>query len=152
MENVNLNAFHIIGISVRTSNANGQTGTDIGALWNKFMSEGIAEKIPNKLEDSIYSIYTDYAGDYTQPYTAILGCKVENLDNIPAGMIGKSFDNGFYKKIATRGDLTQGIVYQEWTKIWNLDLDRAYTADFEIYGEKAQNPMDAEVDIFVAIN
>jgi len=26
-----------------------------------------------------------------------------------------------------------------------------YTADFELYGEKAQNPTDAEVDVLVAI-
>jgi predicted transcriptional regulator YdeE len=32
-----------------------------------------------------------------------------------------------------------------------MDLDRSYTADFEIYGEKAQNPENAEVDIFIAV-
>ena len=36
-------------------------------------------------------------------------------------------------------------------KIWNSDLDRSFTSDFEIYGEKAQNPETAEVDIFIAI-
>jgi len=30
-----------------------------------------------------------------------------------------------------------------------MDLDRAYTADFEIFGIKAQNPMDAEVDFMI---
>ncbi|MFT4644864.1 MAG: putative transcriptional regulator YdeE [Planctomycetota bacterium] len=32
-----------------------------------------------------------------------------------------------------------------------MDLDRTYTADFEIYGEKVQNPQDAEVDIMIAV-
>ncbi len=32
-----------------------------------------------------------------------------------------------------------------------MDMDRAFTADFEVYGEKAQNPSDAEVDIFIAV-
>ena len=32
-----------------------------------------------------------------------------------------------------------------------MDLDRSYTADFEIYDEKAQNPENAEVDIFIAV-
>ena len=30
-------------------------------------------------------------------------------------------------------------------------MKRDYTADFEVYGEKAQNPENAEVDIFVAV-
>jgi len=32
-----------------------------------------------------------------------------------------------------------------------MDLGRIFTADFEVYGEKAQNPSDAEVDIFIAV-
>ena len=45
----------------------------------------------------------------------------------------------------------QGIVYNEWVKIWNSDLDRTFVADFEVYGEKAQDPTNAEVEIFVGV-
>ena len=38
-----------------------------------------------------------------------------------------------------------------WIKIWNSDLNRIFTSDFEIYGEKAHNPENAEVDIFIAM-
>jgi predicted transcriptional regulator YdeE len=31
-------------------------------------------------------------------------------------------------------------------------LPRNYSADFEIYGEKAQNPQDAKVDIFIGVH
>ena len=48
-------------------------------------------------------------------------------------------------------NVTKGAIYNSWVDIWNTDLDKLYTADFEIYGEKAKNPLDAEVDIFVAI-
>ncbi len=151
MKNVQLEAFNIIGISVRTTNENNQAGADIGALWGRFMSEGILAKIPNKIDDAIYSIYTEYEGDYTQPYTTVLGCRVENLEDVPEGMMSMSFDGGNYGKITANGDLTKGLIYGEWTKIWEMDLKRAYTADFEVYGEKAQNPVDAEVDIFIAL-
>lgn len=140
-----------MGIGVRTTNENGQSAKDIGALWNKFMSEGILDKIPNKIDNTIYSIYTEYEGDYTQPYTTILGCKVESTDIIPDGMLIKTIQAGNYEKFTAKGDLTKGAVYEKWTKIWNTDLDRLYTADFEVYGEKAQNPVDAEVDILIAI-
>lgn len=151
MENNKIEPFKVIGISVRTTNEKGQSAADIGKLWNKFMSEGIIEKIPNKIDHTIFSIYTDYESDHTKPYTTILGCKVENFDIIPNGMIAKSFEGGNYTKFVSKGDLQKGAVYLEWLKIWEMDLKRTYTADFEIYGKKAQNPTNAEVDIFVAI-
>jgi len=30
-------------------------------------------------------------------------------------------------------------------------LNRVFTADFDVYGEKAQNPTDAEVEVFVGL-
>ena len=143
--------FSVIGISVRTTNENGQAGQDIPALWNKFMTEGIAEQIPSKMDSSLYCIYTEYEKDHTKPYTTILGCKVENLDVIPDGMVGKFFGEATYAKHVAKGNIMEGMVFGEWTKIWNSDLNRTFIADFEIYGEKAQNPMDAEVDIFVGV-
>lgn len=151
MDKVIIKEFKVIGISVRTTNENGQSAKDIGKLWNKFISERILDKIPNKIDNTIYSIYTEYESDHTKPYTTILGCKVENINTIPSGMTAKTFKGGNYTKFVSKGDLTKGAVYEEWTKIWNSDLDRLYSADFEVYGEKAQNPADAEVDIFVAI-
>ncbi len=151
MNKVTVKAFKVIGISIRTTNENGQAAKDIGELWNKFMSEGIIEKIPNKVDNTVYSIYTEYESDYTKPYTTVLGCKVENLNEIPSGMVGKSFEGGKYINFFAKGDLTKGLVIDEWTKIWKMDLDRVYSADFEVYGEKAQNPNDAEIDILIAV-
>jgi predicted transcriptional regulator YdeE len=151
MQTVKIEPFNFIGISIRTTNENGQASKEIAELWGKFMSESILEKIPNKVDNEIYSLYTDYEGDHTKPYTAILGCKVENLDNIPNGMVGKSFNGGTYTKTTAKGDLMQGLVVNQWSKIFEMELDRTYDADFEIFGEKAQNPSDAEVDFYVGI-
>jgi len=152
MQTVKINSFHVIGISVKTTNKNQQSAQDIGALWGQFMQEQILDKIPNKVDNTVYSIYTDYEGDYTQPYTTVLGCKVSSLDDIPEGMVGKTFEGGSYTKFVSKGDLTQGVVFQDWLKIWNSGLNRNYAADFEVYGERAMNPNDAEVDIFVGVN
>lgn len=147
-----IQSFSVIGISVRTTNEKGQAGKDIPALWNKFIAETIAGKIPNKIEASIYCIYTEYEKDHTKPYTTILCCKVKNLNTIPNGMVGKTFDEGNYSKHIAKGNILQGMVFGEWTKIWNTEIDRKYSADFEVYGEKAQNPENAEVDIYVSLN
>jgi len=66
-------------------------------------------------------------------------------------MVGKTFAETTYHKEAVKGNLAQGVVFDAWTKIWKSDLNRAYTADFELYDEKAQNPEDAEIDIFIAL-
>lgn len=151
MNNVKVEPFKVIGISVRTTNENDQAAKDIPVLWERMMSENILNNIPNKTDETLYSIYTDYEKDHTKPYTTILGCKVETLDNIPDGMVGKSFDGGNYVKFTTKGDLTKDLVINEWLKIWNMDLKRIFTADFEMYGENAKNISEAEVDILIAV-
>ena len=151
MEKQTLKSFYVLGIAVRTSNENGQAAKDIPALWNQFMSEGIMDKIPDKIDNTVYSIYTEYEVDYTKPYTTVLGCKVSSLDNIPAGMKGIVIADGSYFRCTAKGNMLEGMVYNEWRKIWNSDIPRAYTTDFEVYGEKAQYPENAEVDIFLAL-
>lgn len=151
MKTVHIEPFQMIGIAVRTTNQDGQATREIAELWGKFLSEGILLKIPNKIDDTVYSLYTDYEGDHTQPYTTVLGCKVTSLDTIPEGMVGKSFDGGKYVETSAKGDLTQGLIVNHWSKIWEMGLDRRYTADFEVFGSKAQNPQDAEVDFLVAV-
>jgi len=151
MQKVKIEPFKVIGIAVRTTNENGQSAKDIGQLWGKFMSEGTADKIPNKIDESIFSIYTNYQGDHTQPYDTILGCKVSSLENIPKGMLGQSFDGGTYCKFISKGDLTKGLVFDTWTEINQQKLNRVFTADFELYGEKAYDPTDAEVEVYVGI-
>jgi predicted transcriptional regulator YdeE len=151
MQTVKITPFNIIGISIRTTNENGQASQEIAELWQKFMSEEIVSKIPNKVGNDVYSLYTEYESDHTKPYTTILGCRVENLDKIPDGMVGCSFKGGNYIKTSAKGDLMKGLIVNHWSKIFEMDLERIYSADFEIFGEKAQNPSDAEVDFYVSI-
>ncbi len=151
MQKTDIAPFHIIGITVRTTNENQQAMTDIEALWHKFMSEGILEKIPNKVNNAVYSLYTEYESDHTKPYTTVLGCQVKNLDEIPSEMRGFSFDGGPYVKLSASGDVTKGLVGNKWYEIWQMDLDRKYTADFEYYGENENDPNNIHVDFFIAV-
>ena len=65
MKTSKTDAFKIIGISVRTTNENGQSSKDIPFLWNKFFEENILEQIPNKIGKDIYCVYTDFRKDFT---------------------------------------------------------------------------------------
>lgn len=151
MKKIELSTFQVIGIAIRTTNQNGQAKKDIGNLWKTFMSENMLEKIPDAIDQTIYAVYTDYEGDHTQPYTTILGYKVWSLDNVPNGMLGKEINKASYTKYTAKGDLTDNAVVDEWTKIWNADLNRTYKADFEVYDEKASNPTNGEADIYIGI-
>jgi predicted DNA-binding transcriptional regulator YafY/predicted transcriptional regulator YdeE len=151
MEKVKIEPFKVIGIGTQTTNENNQAATDITQLWQRFLGKGLIAKIPNKVDATIYSLYTDYEGDYTKPYTVFLGCRVTDFSEIPEGLSGRSFKGGTYEKSSARGDLMKGLVIKHWEKIWQADIDRAYTTDFEVYGEKAQNPSDAEVDFLIAL-
>jgi predicted transcriptional regulator YdeE len=151
METLKIEPFKVIGISVRTTNENGQAAQDIGHLWARFITEGIIDKIPGKVEHNVYSIYTNYEKDFTRPYDVILGCRVSSVEVVPQGMVALDVGGGQYTKFLSKGDLSKGAVYNTWLEIWNSDLKRAYSADFEVYGEKSQDPSDAEVDIFIAV-
>jgi predicted transcriptional regulator YdeE len=149
-ETKELPQFYIIGISVRTSNQNGQSQKDIGELWADFMNGKVADKIPNKVSNDIYCVYTDYENDYKGAYTTILGCKVKSLDSIPGGLMGKSISAEKYHVFTSTGKLPDCIV-ETWEEIWKSATDRKYIADFDVYGDKAQNTTNAEVETFVSV-
>jgi predicted transcriptional regulator YdeE len=146
-----IKGFNIIGISVKTTNKDNQAAQDIGKLWQQFYEENLFEKIPNKLSDDIYSIYTDYKSDFTDEYTTIIGMQVKSLENIPAGLIGRQFPSDNFEKITAIGPMPKAIV-DVWTDIWKRDkeLNRKYTYDFEVYGEKSRNGENSEVEIYIA--
>ena len=144
--------FAIIGLSIKTDNSDPiKLNNDLQSLWGKFISENTAEQIPGKIDNKIYCVYTEYDGDYTKPYLALLGCKVNNLDIIPTGLVGKKFKSSLYNKYIAKGNILQGMIFEKWKQLWSLDIARTYIADFEVYDEKSQNPQDAEVEIFIGV-
>jgi predicted transcriptional regulator YdeE len=147
----NIDSFNIIGIETQTTNENGKSAEDLGKLWEQFYSDNIPNRIPNKTNEEIYSIYTDYESDYTGKYTCVIGMKVDSLDQIPNGLIGREFKNGKYQKFVAKGQMPNAVL-ETWKKIWAKDkeLNRKYTADFEVYGAKSQDGENSEVEIYIA--
>lgn len=144
-------AFHVIGISIRTTNANGQSAIDIENLWNKFWNEKIQEQIPNKIDDEFYAVYTDYETDFTGPYTTIIGSAVSSLNNIPEGFVGMTIGAANYQKFISKGKMPEAVL-ATWMEIWqDKELPRAYQADFTVHGEKYFNGDQAEVETFISV-
>ena len=123
-------AFNIAGLTIRTANAGGRAIRDIGALWQQFIAQGILQTIPNRHSDDIYCMYTEYEKDANAPYTVILGCRVNALDGLPAGITGKEIGENTYRLYTSA---TQDSVVTTWVHIWQSEIDRAYEADFDVY-------------------
>ena len=73
------------------------------------------------------------------------------MDEIPNGLIGREFQAENFQKFTAKGEMPNAVV-TTWVDIWQKDkeLDRKYSYDFEVYGEKSQNGENSEVEIFIA--
>ncbi len=150
---VEVKPFRLVGISIRTTNEDGKSAQDLGALWQKFYSEGVIGKVENALSSEVYSVYTEYESDYRAPYTAFLGVKIPSDGNAPEGLKVLDIAGGKYIQQTISGDPQQAVT-NAWVDIWARDesLNRRYTADFEVYGEKSQQGPDSEVQLFLAVS
>ncbi|MGR3812015.1 GyrI-like domain-containing protein [Jiulongibacter sp. NS-SX5] len=148
-----LGDLKIIGISIRTSNQNGRAAQDIGRLWQRFMEVNIPAKIPSLKGENIYAVYTDYTSNHEEEYTTIIGMEVETLQQIPEGLIGREFKSQKYSHHLAKGEMPDAVV-RKWQEIWSNDntLNRAYTADFEVYGPNSKKGVNSEVEIYLSVN
>jgi CubicO group peptidase (beta-lactamase class C family)/predicted transcriptional regulator YdeE len=149
--------FTVVGIAGRTSNAKEMTSEGIiGTQWARIFQESVIEKIPNKTDHNIVAVYTDYAGDSNGEYTYLLGARVNSDANVPAGMIAKKIPSGKFAVFTSEKGPAPKVVPATWMKIDSLPKtvvggDRVYRADFEIYDERAWQPENLQVDVYVGI-
>jgi predicted transcriptional regulator YdeE len=149
-ENVTLGEFRVAGISVRTTNIDGHSQKDTSQLWSRFMNENIAGKIPDKLSEDIFCIYTDYESDYIGPYTTILGFKVSSAEKLAPGLVVKTISPANYLLFKYSGKLPH-CVLQTWGAIWEADIKRKYLADFDVYPPDAFSSENPEVETYLSV-
>lgn len=149
-ENITLEKFFVAGISVRTTNLNGQSQKDISGLWSRFMKENIAAKTPNKINESLYGVYTDYESDYMGAYTTILGFRVNSIENLPEGLIAKTIPASTYRLYKSTGSLPD-CVLNTWGQIWQADVKRKYIADFDVYPSDAFTVANPVVETYLSV-
>jgi len=149
---VHLDEAIIVGISTRTTNKDNKSADDLYKLWDRFFKEGAAGKIPHPLDNEILNIYTDYENEDQGEYTAFVGKRVSKAvkKNLQKGLIISAIPAGKYIVFDAKGRLPE-CVTEAWELIRELGFDRAYTADFDVYGTKTIDPDNAEVSIYVSI-
>jgi len=138
-------AVILVGITCRTSNDPEAGPKDIAKLWEQFFAENIVDQIPNKASSEILALYCDYEGDYTKPYSVIIGCPVTSLENAPQNLVSKTVPSSSYALFSAIGEHPQALI-ETWGEIWGADLNRSYSGDFEVYGDKfSKQPQEVEV-------
>jgi predicted transcriptional regulator YdeE len=149
--------FTVIGISARTTNAREMSGKGvIGEAWGRFMKQNLSSKIPNKVDSDILALYTDYESDANGAYTFLLGAKVSSADSVPAGMVARTIPAARYAVFTSEKGPVAKVVPETWSHIWALPESapggsRAYQADFELYDQRAADPQNSQVDVYVGI-
>lgn len=149
-EIVELEEKVVAGIKIKTNNQNGKAMQDIGMTWQKLFANGIYEKIPNKVNSKTIGLYTEYEGDYTKPYTFIAGAEVSRKVQLGEELESIIIPKGKYAKFIITGDV-QNSVGQAWQEIWNMDLKRKYTCDFEEYQNNSEDMQKQEIHIYIAL-
>ena len=145
-----IDQIYVIGIELRTVNQPGRADVEIPQHWDRFIRENVLEGIPHKKNEKVFVLYTDYEGDFTQPYSMIIGCEVASLTEIPDGLVGKTIPAGTYALFPAEGAFPESVM-QAWQDIWNSSVNRAYTVDFETYPADFQEVEEPRVDIFIGL-
>lgn len=124
--------FDVVGISVVTDNAKGTD--DINALWERFFKDSVGQFVPDKVNDNIYAVYSDYEGDHEKPYRLTIGYRV-NGKVTPDHMTRICVIDQHYAILSAAGQQPKALI-ETWEAVWSGDLPRSYKTDFELYGPR----------------
>jgi len=148
-------AFTVIGIETRTNAKEATSEGLIGKQWQRFFSEGIPQRIPNKIDSNFYAVYSHYASDHNGEYSFLIGAKVKEGTSPPSGMVAKRVRTGKYAVITSDKGPFPRVVPAAWMKIFSFEdegkVKRAYQTDFELYDERAKDPQNGQIDIYIGL-
>lgn len=89
----------------------------------------------------------------TKPYNFIACTEVSKVPEDreqEKNKVIKIIPKGKYAKFVVIGEMSK-VVREAWTQIWQMDLKRKYTCDFEEYQNNTQDMENAEIHIYIAI-
>lgn len=142
----------VIGISRRTSNADGRSTTDIMAAWAAFLQTNASSKIKNRsIPPTMYAVYSDYESDWRGEYAYMIGCGVTRAGTVPDSMEVRKIPAQTYAVFNAKGQMPDEVL-AAWSLVWLSDLPRTYTYDFEVYDARFTRPKAKEVDICIAVD
>lgn len=149
----------LVGLTTRTNNLNEMNPekSKIAELAGRFWSQNMASQISNRQNPGVtLSIYTEYDSNEHGDYTYFIGEEVSSFDDVSADLQKLTIPAAKYQKFTTLPGKMPEVVIHAWQKIWGMTEkdfggERAYVADFEIYDQRASDPANASLDIYIGI-
>ena len=149
----------LVGLTARTNNKNEMNPqtAKIAELAGRYWGEGVAAQIQQRKHPGVtLAVYTDYASDEHGDYTYFIGEEVFTIDTIPANLETLIIPAARYAKFTTPLGKMPDVVISAWQDIWKMTPlersgDRAYVADFELYDQRAVDPVSTSLDIYIGI-
>lgn len=135
--------FWLVGREVRASN---DDPGPIGALWGGLHTDPFRERVEGRLSDDVVSVYCEYEGDHTKPYTVFLGYRVPETVAAPEGLVRRHVPAGAFVRFSAAGEQPRTLM-ATWQEIWQAGLDRAFVADYEIH--PAASPHEVTIHVGV---
>ena len=147
-------SFPVIGVELKTTTHDGMNYVEITQFWEKVLKEGQIDNIPDKkLKNTVLGICMDF--EPSGRFSYIIGSEVTSTENTPNNMVCRTIPASKYAVFTARGKIPGSIqdtfkyIYQEWLP--NSNLQRANSAEFELYDERCEDAENAEVDIYIPI-
>ncbi len=147
----------LIGITARTNNQAEMQGdkAKIGAIIAQYDQQKLAEQILHRKKPGVaYCVYTEYESNHLGDYTYFVGEEVESFDNQPDSFTKLTIPAQNYIKFTTESGPMPMVCIKTWQGIWaneELEAKRSYIADFEIYDQRAADPLNTILDIYIGV-
>jgi predicted transcriptional regulator YdeE len=149
--------IYVAGYSVRTTGAAEATGLgEIVKLWTRFFTDGLADGIPHRSNQSLMVVYSDYPSDPGGEFTYLLGSQVDTVEGLPKDMVFRKIPAGNYAVITSPRGPLQEVIPNTWKQIATMtpaDLGgkRSFVMDYEVYDERAADPGNAIVEFHLGL-
>ena len=146
-ESVFLPGFTVAGVSARVRNDRPEA---FAQLWDEFRKADIPAALPQRRSDEVYSLYTQYESDHTGEFTLVIGYAVADGVSVPDELDAHDVPAAHYAVIRAEGPMPQALI-ETWRAIWESDLQRTYTGDFDLYRQGVDGA-PGPIDIHVAVD
>ena len=151
--------FYVVGITERTSNALEMSGGGkMLLMWSRFFADLISTRVKNKVNpNEIVALYSNYESDENGEYDYTIGYVVDNIDDIDDNLTIKEVPSQEYVMFTTEKGQMPAVLIKLWQKIWNASAQgfsgrkRAFNTDIEVYDERAANPINSQVDLYLSV-
>ncbi|MFI7615216.1 GyrI-like domain-containing protein [Nonomuraea terrae] len=140
----------VVGFAVRTTNVEEKdpARAKLPALWQRAGAPGAFAHVPNRLDENLYAVLTDYESDHNGAFTQIVGTGVRTVPRLPEGMVAVRVPAGQALRLEARGTMPQALM-EAWQQLVNHTESggtpsRVFTTDLEVHHPGG-------VDLYVAV-